>query len=275
MEALRDIPFEASFLQGSAGRLFGLCFPAIGEPRGKLLCIPPFTEESNRCRVMQGLAARALAQRGFTTLIVDLYGTGNSEGVFEEATWDIWLSDVRSGVEWLADRPGPLTLWGTRLGALLAAEAVPALQGKIQRLLFWQPVSNARQMFTQYLRLRVANSQQAGGRQETTKELRQLLQQGQTLEVAGYYITPDMASSLDAVEMRANPGFDEVRVDWLERVDDGKSELSMPSRKLLEGWRALGLEATGHPFEGPPFWQLHERFLAPRLVDLTCGLMER
>ena len=24
----------------------------------------------------------------------------------------------------------------------------------------------------------------------------------------------------------------------------------------------------------PPFWQLHERFLAPELVDLTCQVME-
>lgn len=275
MDALQDTPFEACFLEGSAGRLFGLCFPAVGEPRGKLLCIPPFTEESNRCRVMLGMAARALAQRGFTTLIIDLYGTGNSEGVFEEATWDTWLRDIHKGVDWLADRAGPLTLWGTRLGALLACEAAPALQGQVHRLMFWQPVSNARQMFTQYLRLRVANSQQAGGRQETTKELRQRLQDGETLEVGGYYITPGLAASLDAAEMKRDPGFDAIRVDWLERVDEGKSELLLPSRKLLDAWRESGVEASGHAFEGPPFWQLHERFLAPRLVDLSCELMER
>jgi exosortase A-associated hydrolase 2 len=274
MAALQDTPFEAHFLEGGRGRLFALYFPAMGEARGKILCVPPFTEESNRCRVMLGMGARALAQQGYATLLLDLYGTGDSEGEFEQADWAGWLEDVRSGVQWLSDKPGPLTLWGTRLGAVLATDAAQALPGQVARLLFWQPVSKGKQMFTQYLRLRVANSLEAHGRQETTNELRAKLAGGEALEVGGYYIAPRLAADLDAVGLPAEPDLPGVRIDWLERVDEGKTELAIASKKLLDSWQAQGCEGHGHPFTGPPFWQLHERFLAPQLVDLTCRVME-
>jgi len=274
MDSLQDTPFEAHFLDGSRGRLFALYFPAMGKARGKVLCIPPFTEESNRCRVMLGMGARALAQCGYSTLLLDLYGTGDSQGEFEQADWAGWLDDVHSGVQWLADKPGPLTLWGTRLGALLATDAAQVLAGQVSRLLFWQPVSKGKQMFTQYLRLRVANSMEMYGKQETTHELRAKLAAGEALEVGGYYISPRMGADLDAVGLPVQFYPLGVRVDWLERVDEGKTELAVASKKLLGGWQAQGCDVHGHPFTGPPFWQLHERFLAPQLVDLTCRVME-
>jgi len=275
MTRLQDTPFEAYFLDGTKGPLFGLYFPAVGAPRGKVLCIPPFSEESNRCRVMLGMGARALAQRGYSTLLLDLYGTGDSEGQFEQADWRTWLDDVRSGVDWLDQQPGPLTLWGTRLGAILAADAARSLGERAERLLLWQPVSNGKQMFTQYLRLRVANSLEASGRQETTKELRERLAAGESLEIGGYYISPQMAADLDAAQLPQDLSLPGVRIDWLERVDEGKSELGFASAKLIAGWREQGMDAHGHPFNGPPFWQLHERFLAPQLVELSCRLMEQ
>lgn len=270
MTTLENIPFDALFLDGSRGRLFGLFFPATGEPKGKLLCIPPFAEESNRCRVMLGMGARAFALKGWSTLILDPYGCGDSEGEFEQARLDTWQADIDCGLAWLEGKPGSLGLWGTRFGALMAETAAIRHSGTVQRLLFWQPVISGKQMFTQYLRLRVANSLEAFGRQETTKELRARLDNGESLEIGGYYISPGLAHGLDQAVMSDGSQLSGARIDWLERVDEGKTELSIGSRKHIDKYRANDVEVHSHPFEGPPFWQLHERFLAPQLVDSSC-----
>ena len=270
MATLEDTPFEAFFLEGARGRLFGLHFPATGEPRGKLLCIPPFTEESNRCRVMLGMAARALAHAGWSTLLLDPFGCGDSEGDFEEADWQTWQSDIDTGIDWLQDRPGELALWGTRLGAVMVFEAAQRRLKIVDRLLLWQPVVSGKQMFTQYLRLRIASSRELHGRQETTKELRERLAAGETLEVGGYYISPTLAADLDRVALPSSPDLPhDLLIDWLERVDDDKTELAMGSRRMIAGWQEQGIDIRPCPFHGPPFWQLHERFLAPELVDRT------
>ena len=113
------------FLAGAAGPLFCLQLaPAPGvTPRGALLYLPPFAEEANRSRRMAVLQARRLAARGWPVLLLDPFGTGDSAGAFHEARWELWLADAARAAAWLATRwpGGPVTLWGLRLGALLAA----------------------------------------------------------------------------------------------------------------------------------------------------------
>ena len=53
---------------------------------------------------------------------------------------------------WLAERDtGPLTLWGLRLGALLALDAATLIEPR--RLLLWQPYLSGRTSINQFLRL--------------------------------------------------------------------------------------------------------------------------
>ena len=100
-------------------------------PRGALLYLPPFAEEANRSRRMAVLQARRLAARGWPVLLLDPFGTGDSAGAFHEARWELWLADAAQAAAWLATRwpGGSVTLWGLRLGALLAA----ALAARIRR----------------------------------------------------------------------------------------------------------------------------------------------
>ncbi len=273
MNPLHDLPFEAFFLDGSRGRLFALHFPALGEKRGALLCIPPFAEESNRSRVMLGMAARALAAQGWSTLLLDPYGCGDSEGHFEQADWATWQQDIDTGVEWLNDQDGELGLWGLRLGAFQVIEAAARHQDCIRRLLLWQPVTNPRQMFTQYLRLRLASTEEATGKKETTADLRARLADGEALEIGGYYITGTLAAQLDEAALPSPQRLAGIQVDWLERVDEGKAALSIGSRKIISDWRKAGVAVTEHPFTGPPFWQLHDRFLAPQLTERTVAAL--
>ncbi len=82
----------------------------------------------DRCRAWLAEQARALAGIGLACLLLDLYGTGDSEGDLAALDWETWLDDVERTAAWFKARTGlaPM-LWGLRTGALLAAEL--ALKG--------------------------------------------------------------------------------------------------------------------------------------------------
>ena len=114
--------WEPSFLAGAAGQLFSLYFPPrlqLSEPKG-VVYLPPFAEEMNQSRRMVTLQARELSKAGVGVLLLDLFGTGDSAGSFSDARWDVWLQDVGTGLDFLEQRGLRPSLWGLRLGGLLA-----------------------------------------------------------------------------------------------------------------------------------------------------------
>src|SRR5689334_9630124 len=75
-------------------RLFAVHWPAAAPSlRQAVLVLPPFAEELNKCRPMLAAQARALAAAGLDVLLVDLFGTGDSDGEFVEARWERWQQD--------------------------------------------------------------------------------------------------------------------------------------------------------------------------------------
>ena len=122
---------EAFFLPASAGRpgqRFCIFHAAQGsEPKGCILYIHPFAEETNKSRRMAAPQSRELARAGYAVLQIDLLGYGDSSGSFGDATWDGWLPDVAQGAQWLLNKvDAPLWLWGLRADCLLAAEQLRA-----------------------------------------------------------------------------------------------------------------------------------------------------
>lgn len=148
---------EPVFLDGfQAGRRFALWVsPPAGCPdRGSLLCVQPFGEEANLSRRVLVAQAVRLANAGWTTLILDTYGTGDSDGATQDATLEIWQADLLRASRLARERvAGPFVLWGTRLGTLLAAELAIALDQLASGLVFWQPVARGAQLMDPLLKL--------------------------------------------------------------------------------------------------------------------------
>jgi exosortase A-associated hydrolase 2 len=161
------------FIQGGAGQVFTLYFPSVTTPRGAVLYLPPLTEEMNRCRSLVSTQARNLARLGYAVLLLDYYGTGDSAGELKDASWSVWHEDITAASLWLAQKTKlSITLWGCRLGALLAAEAAGRAPDLYKKLLFWQPVIDGKLYLTQFLRLRVAALMDRGLPAETTDSMR-------------------------------------------------------------------------------------------------------
>ncbi|MEN9783636.1 MAG: hypothetical protein RJA24_979 [Pseudomonadota bacterium] len=148
---------EAFYFGAGRAARFCLLYEPVGRaPRGKLLYVPPFAEEMNRCRHPAAVAARKLAHQGWLVLQMDLAGCGDSAGDFAEANWAGWLEDLRHGLTLLERRmSGPLLLWAVRAGALLAADLIEHRYAAANTgMVLWQPVLSGAQHLKQFLRLR-------------------------------------------------------------------------------------------------------------------------
>ncbi|MBR0568578.1 hydrolase 2, exosortase A system-associated [Azoarcus sp. L1K30] len=262
------------FIDGSQGRLFGLYFPATVPARGAFLYLPPFAEEMNRCRALASAQARSFARIGYSCLLLDPFGTGESHGELEAASWDLWATDAGIAADWLARESGLcVSLWGMRLGGLLAGSMFESAPSRYGRLLLWQPVVNGKQFLTQYLRLRVAWLMERGLPAETTDLIRGRMAEGQVVEVAGYPLAGQLAAGIDAARLfSGESAMQAKRIDWFENVTNDSGALSIAARQVVSALEARGAVVGSHPFSGPPLWQLHERDALPTLISATTAL---
>ncbi|HEB97818.1 MAG TPA: hydrolase 2, exosortase A system-associated [Sedimenticola thiotaurini] len=268
-----DRPLIPFYLESGSGLCFSLFFPPEGGGGDVVLFVPPFGEEMNRTRPMVAMQARRLASRGIGCLMVDYRGTGDSTGEFREAEWGHWMADMIAATGWIRKQGSRLVaLWGLRLGALMAAELCHAGEIDVGRLIFWQPVVDGRQMMTQFLRIRIAAQMDRGEKQESTAQIRDRLAAGELLEIAGYELNGRLSEAIESRKMHSLRPPGSVRVDWIESKPVGGEGLSRPSEKVVSAWRENGVEVVDQTFDGPPFWQLHEREMAPDIIDRTTGL---
>ena len=264
---------EAAFIQGTAGRLFTVVHPvAQGDARGCVLFVPPFAEEMNKARRMVNLQARRMAAAGYVTMIPDLFGTGDSEGDFGEASWEIWLDDLNHCLDALRQRwDAPLIFWGLRTGCLLLSDLLQQNEDlRPQATLFWQPVTQGERFLTQFLRLRMASGMM-GGNKETTGVLKGRLDAGEDLEIAGYRLSSRLARSLSKAEL--NPPKSGTII-WLEVLSSGMDELPAISQKRLAEWSGQGFHVVPRSVLGDPFWTSHDICEVPALLDETLRCLD-
>jgi exosortase A-associated hydrolase 2 len=272
------LPF---FLPAQTGQRFCLFHrPAPGQPvRGAVLYVHPFAEEMNKTRRMAALQARAFAAQGYGVLQIDLHGCGDSSGDFRDARWSIWKQDLALACDWLAQRmSGPISLWGLRLGALLALDFSQDRRQPIARLILWHPVISGKTHLNQFLRMRIASemlvsdalSGAAGATSSTSSTLRAQLAGGSSIEVAGYELAPELAAAIDAQE--ASSCTPRQPVHWFDLQTAGA--MAPAVARHLQRWRDAGVQAQLHPVEGVPFWAGSEIVECPALLAATGALRQ-
>ena len=268
LKTYRD-PF---FLNCEGRRLFSIFHAPENQAaiQGGAVYFAPFAEEANRTRRMASLLAENLSASGSGTLLFDYSSTCDSSGDFSEARWNRWVADGCAAIDWLRKKiDKPITLIGLRLGAALALECARKAGGGTSRIVLWQPVTSGRTLFTQFLRIRLAAALAEGGGSETTKDLMERLASGETLEVAGYEIAPELAEAINRVniaDLVPPPG---CQIHWLEMTTGANDTLMPPSQKAVSGWRNAGVEVETAVLAGEQFWATQEIATAPALIDAT------
>jgi exosortase A-associated hydrolase 2 len=258
------------FLDTDAGRCFALHRTPEGGAKQHVLFVPPFNEEMNRCRSMMAFMAQALADQGMGSLLLDLQGTGESEGGHGDARWESWLRNLDAAVAWLEQRGECVALLGVRLGAVLAADWMRSAPGRVQRLLMWQPVLDGQTFMTQFLRVKIAaNMDRSDLPKETTQGMREQWARGESVEVAGYEMHPDLACAIDARKLPALVPPAGTQVHWFSHFNAATNGATPADLKAIEAWKQAGAHVQAAVFNGEAFWQVHQRASAPELIELS------
>jgi exosortase A-associated hydrolase 2 len=261
---------SGQFIAGTKGRVFVLLRQPQTQSRGCVLVVPPFAEEMNKTRRMITEVATQLVERGVAVVLPDLSGTGDSGGDFSDATWQTWSGDVISVERWSSAQGHPVTgVLAIRLGCALAVEALASGElSSVTRSVLWQPVFEGDRCLVQFLRLRIA-ANLANDIKESVGELRRRLDAGETLEVAGYRLSGQLAADLSSLDPPSvlPPGLGEVA--WLEIVREAGGLLAVPSNALIERTRAQGGQVSEQAVVGEPFWMSTEIVVVPQIVSAT------
>jgi exosortase A-associated hydrolase 2 len=270
MSAVPGSTFEPFFISAERGERFCIYHPALGAPRGGIVYIHPFAEEMNKSRRMAALQSRELAKHGYAVLQIDLFGCGDSSGDFGEASWEVWQQDVALAVRWLGKRvDGGVTLWGLRLGALLALDAAHLCIPPPAGFVLWQPVLSGESFLTQFLRLRMTSEMLSEGNAKTgAKELRAQLAAGESLEIAGYTLPPRLTAALDGLKL-ADKAFPGKAIQWLEVVPEQGRELSPAAQRVADAWVRDGVNLAVQCVPGQSFWSTVETTECAALIAAT------
>lgn len=238
--------------------------------RGLVVHAHALADEMNKSRRMVGQQAQRLARDGFTVLLLDLLGCGDSDGEFAQATWDHWVQDLVQAARLgrSIEPDAPLWWWGTRTGALLASQAAQR-QGEPCSLLFWQPTPSGATVLQQFLRLKAAAEMLNQGGKGVVDQLKHELSDGQTVEVAGYELTRALTDGLADARLAPFEGLQ--RVVWLEVSAQPDATFSPASSRSMQAWSAASPRFDAQIVHGGMFWQSVEIEDAPALWDATCA----
>jgi len=275
---MSNLPAEPFFLDTASGRCFCLYHPPADgrSPNQAFIYLHPFAEEMNKSRRMAALQAKAFAAAGLGVLQIDLYGCGDSEGDFGDATWEIWKDNVTYARQWLIQKGFALVhFWGLRLGALLALDYAGEAGIGSAKFVLWQPVINGKLFLTQFLRLKLVSGliSDDADKVSSVQVFREKLMAGESLEIAGYMLSPAMAAAIDALKLsQLITGNNEIY--WFEITPGAEHGLPPASASVVETWNRLDVYPEVTCVSGLPFWVTQEISECPELLAATTRTFE-
>ena len=269
---------ERAEFRGSPGeRVFSYLHLPASAPRGAVVVCSPLHGEFARNYRREVLLARALAEAGQAVLRFHYRNTGHSDGDGIALTFDSMREDALAGVERLtAEVPEvPLTLVGTRWGALIAASA--AAQHPGAAVAMWEPLSTASRFFKDAFMSRRVREMRRGVTASTDQELEGRLAAGEGVDVVAHRLEPALFRSSVDRTLDGELGSEPRRMLVLQV---GPTATVRPDvARLLPRWEASGLRVDARALQGEETWWLIEeeyvneggRSITRELVELTTA----
>ena len=204
--------------------------------------------------------ARYLAERGISALRFDYRGCGESTGEFRRFSLSSWLEDCRVLNGFLeAQAEGvPMLLGGIGLGGLLASRLFQ--EGLGAGMLLWSPSASGAGALRDTLLRRLAfdMTNSPTGRSKSWSDYESSLQHGESIEAAGYILTPTLWQEAAGMKLMLPEGGRDSGVDSRGRA-----------------WKITKLGQAQVPLvPGGGLWQALNPGLRMRLAPLNPDLRE-
>ena len=234
---------------------------------------PAFAEEMNKSRHMVAWQARQLAAAGCTVVVPDLCGTGDSPHGLAEADWQCWVNELIDVAIW-ARKEGAngITLWGLRLGCLLALQASVSLAQRgvsVEHLLLWQPLLSGKLQMAQFLRLVTAAVVTGGSEGQSVKAVKEALAAGETVEVAGYPLSSALYAGMQTAGADGLTPAVGTAVSVIEVVSHADKALLPVTRSHVDSWRDAGCSCLARTVPGAAFWSTQELGFSDSLLEAS------
>lgn len=276
--------------------------------RGGVLMVQSFLDEQPLGRRVLSAMARRLAADGWTVLIPDLFGTGDSAGDHAEASLDLWRGDLDRACALLRARardPAPVLI-GARLGALLATDLVGRLPVPPRAVVLWNPPASGAALIDPLRRLGrlgaagSAGATAAGGKAGATgkagaspagddrgdgddRDDRGDRGDGAGRgsgagRLAGYPVAPAWVEALRALRLDQAPATTPAPgAPWLAVQGQRVIEPGQPAPAALQAavhaWQAAGWQAQARLVSQEPWWNAMQAVDTTALQDLTAAFI--
>jgi exosortase A-associated hydrolase 2 len=243
------------FKNNAQANLFGvLHYPEHHAHDTGLVMCAPFAEEKHESYRLFVNCARFLAKQGLFILRFDYYGTGDSEGEWQDATVNSWLSDIKSAIQFLNNEISNIKvgLMGLRFGGTLAAITAENIDD-LSFLILWEPIVDLKEYIYQWLRSNLTTQFILYNKILYNREvLIKQLNQGQLVNLDGFMLTKDMYQSASEINQLSR------NLEFSKPVFIGSFEKNSKSdgmTKLLVNYHLRNNQVQLFKFEVPYFWQ--------------------
>jgi exosortase A-associated hydrolase 2 len=268
---MKETPF---FFDRPGAQLFGLLHQPAAADRVPFVFCHPFGEEKLWAHRTFVSFARALAHRGHCVLRFDYLGNGESSGSFSQSSIATALDDIACAIELIKRRTGAthIGLLGLRLGASLALKAA-ASRSDVKALVLWSPILDGAHYLQDLLRINVTTQLAVYREVKRDREaLTAVLEAGDTVNVDGYEIGPEMARQLGALAIADEPALPTARC-LIAHID--RNPAARPPREL-EALCARLADSQTSVVQEDQFWKEILRFYyeAPNLFAVTERWLE-
>ncbi len=105
-----------------------------------------------------------------------------------------------------------------------------------------------------------------------TSTMRTCLANGETLEVAGYELAPDLATAIDSLKA-AELVVRKSTIHWFEIVAEPGRSMPPAGAKVIGEWKRSGVDPHVHLVACSPFWATQEISECPELVSATADCL--
>lgn len=222
---------------------------------GIIFCAPFGEEKLVAHRVLVKLARR-FAEIGFSCLRFDHTGHGDSSGRFEDATVEIWKSDLEAIIKYarLDLHIKNIILLGVRFGATLAYLTTHT-NPTIKHLILISPIINGPDYLKSLLRSNLTTQMAAFKKIIKTREdLINDLMEGQPVNVDGYLINKDLYLEMNNIDLlkELNSKVENILLINLKNKANQRSEIDLEN--FRDSLRNQNIDISTEEIVSDNFW---------------------
>ncbi len=251
-----------AFRNAEGDKLQGLFCSGRGEAACVILCFPFADERKQSVRAYMQVA-RVLGQRGLASMLFDYSGCGNSEGEFQNATFDVWARDTLCAYDYAKSlRYSKIMALGVRLGANIVLEA-QATRPVFEYILMWNLIADTwRYLQAEKRRTRLLSMLSAKRRGPSCAQD----PDGEIVDLSGYHCGLGLLKSFKS----------HYPEDLLRRIDNGVVESAVVvSRDSAEAGMYADGTAPRLRVQSQSFWYMPDASGLDGFAEATAELCER